>query len=99
MDGRPHRIPHIGWAPLALSQGRNGWEGTILADTRPGESGYFVHSYTAVPADPRHRLADVDYDGRLIAAAIARDNVAGTQFHPEKSGPVGLRIVSRFLEC
>ena len=99
MDGRPHRIPHIGWAPLALPQGRNGWEGTILADTRPGESGYFVHSYTAVPADPRHRLADVDYDGRLIAAAIARDNVAGTQFHPEKSGAVGLRIVSRFLQC
>jgi glutamine amidotransferase len=98
-DGTAHRIPHIGWAPLALPQGRNGWDGSILADTRPGEATYFVHSYTAAPADPRDRLADVDYNGRRIAAAIARDNISGTQFHPEKSGPVGLKIVARFLKC
>jgi glutamine amidotransferase len=96
-DGKPHRVPHIGWAPLALPAGRNGWSGTILADIAPGDSAYFVHSFAAVPADPRHRLADVDYDGRPISAAVVRDNVSGTQFHPEKSGPIGLQIVSRFL--
>jgi len=97
-DGTPHRVPHIGWAPLALPAGRRDWQHTILADIRPGDSAYFVHSYTANPADPRQRLANVDYHGRTISAAVARDNVSGTQFHPEKSGPVGLKIVARFLQ-
>jgi glutamine amidotransferase len=96
-DGKPHRIPHIGWAPLTLPGGRNGWNGTILADIAPGNCTYFVHSYTGAPTEPLHRLADVDYNGRTISAAIVRDNISGTQFHPEKSGPVGLKIVSRFL--
>jgi glutamine amidotransferase len=95
-DGKPHRVPHIGWAPLQPPDGR-GWAGTLLADLAPGDAAYFVHSYAAVPADPDHRLADVDYDGRTISAAIARDNVSGTQFHPEKSGPVGLKVIARFL--
>ena len=95
-DGRPHRVPHIGWAPL-MRPGAAGWEGTILADLAPGDAAYFVHSYTAAPADPRHRLADVDYGGRTISAAIARDNVSGTQFHPEKSGAIGLKVIARFL--
>jgi imidazole glycerol-phosphate synthase subunit HisH len=97
VDGTPHRVPHIGWAPLALPRGRHGWAGTILADLTPGESAYFVHSYTGAPADPLDRLADVDYGGQTISAAIARDNINGTQFHPEKSGRVGLKVIARFL--
>ena len=56
-----------------------------------------MHSYTAVPANPVDRLADSRYNGRLVSAAIARDNICATQFHPEKSGPVGLAMIRRFL--
>ena len=99
-EGRPHKIPHIGWAPLALPAGLDAghWRGTILHDVAPGASVYFVHSYTAQPEHAEHRLSDVSYDGRLISAAVRRDHKSGTQFHPEKSGPVGLAIVRRFLE-
>ena len=65
-DGRPHRIPHIGWRPL---EPRAPWAGTILADVQPGERVYFVHSFSAQPADEGVRLADVDYDGRPVCAA------------------------------
>jgi glutamine amidotransferase len=59
---------------------------------------YLVHSYTAVPDDPAHRLADCLYGGRLISAAIRAGNVYGCQFHPEKSGNVGLGVLTRFLD-
>jgi len=98
-DGRPHKIPHIGWAPLELPDGRGPsfWRGTVLDGLAPGTAMYFVHSFTADPADPAVRLADCRYDGRLVSAAIARDNVTATQFHPEKSGPAGLALLSGFL--
>lgn len=98
-DGTPHKVPHIGWADLRLPEDAvNGdWSGTVLKGLEAGVSTYFVHSFTAMPESPRHRLADADYNGRRIAAAIHRDNVYGTQFHPEKSGPAGLRIMDNFL--
>jgi len=96
-DGRPHKIPHIGWAALKVPAGRNDWSDSILADTQPGESVYLVHSYAFVPEGSQHRLADVEYHGRTISAAVQHGQVYGCQFHPEKSGAVGLRIVRRFL--
>jgi glutamine amidotransferase len=98
MDGRPQKIPHIGWSSLEFAGGRNSWEGTLLRSMRPGEATYFVHSFMANPADQNNRVADCLYGGQKVAAAIKRDNVFGCQFHPEKSGAVGLRILSRFLE-
>jgi glutamine amidotransferase len=97
--GARHKVPHIGWSDLEPPRGANDdrWAGSVLADVPPGSPAYFVHSYTAVPADPGHRLADAYYNGCLVAAAVRRDNVTGTQFHPEKSGHVGLRIISAFL--
>ena len=74
------------------------WEGTILDGVAVRSSCYFVHSFTAEPTDPRHRLSDCHYDGRLVAAALRAGNVYGTQFHPEKSGEIGLRIVRNFLD-
>ncbi len=99
-DGTPHKIPHIGWTPLRPPGGRNddAWSGSIFRDVEPGAAAYFVHSYTAAPADDSHRLADCDYNGRRISAAIRRDNVVGTQFHPEKSGALGLRLLASFLK-
>ena len=56
-----------------------------------------MHSYTAVPQKNIYRLADVYYGGRLISATIRKDNLYGCQFHPEKSGKVGIRIIKQFL--
>ena len=68
--------------------------------SRPGQTGlhaYFVHSYRACPDGPRrHVVADTDYAG-AITAVVGRDNVAGTQFHPEKSQRLGLALIGNFL--
>jgi imidazole glycerol-phosphate synthase subunit HisH len=100
------KVPHIGWSflnpPDGGGNGHGGpagaWEGTILADLEPGDSVYFVHSFVADPKDRAHNLAETQYGGQSFCAVIARGNVTGCQFHPEKSGPVGLRILKRFME-
>ena len=96
-DGMPQKIPHIGWNALIVSPRRKNWEGTLLQNVKPGEAAYFVHSFMANPADHNHRVADCLYGGQPVAAAIQRDNVLGCQFHPEKSGEVGLKILRQFL--
>lgn len=93
-DGQPHRVPHIGWRAL---QPAGEWRGTILSDLQPGERMYFVHSFSGHPVDEAVRLADVDYDGRRICAAIRREHLFGCQFHPERSADAGLSILRRFL--
>ncbi len=97
-DGQPHRIPHIGWSPLALPPARASWEGTILSRVQPGEPMYFVHSFAPVPTHEEHRLADIAYNGARICAAVARGPIYGCQFHPERSAAHGLGILSAFLE-
>jgi glutamine amidotransferase len=94
-DGQAHRVPHIGWRPL---QAARDWGGSILAEVKPGERAYFVHSFSADPQLASDRLADVDYDGRRICAAVQRDNLTGCQFHPERSAHAGLGMLHRFLE-
>jgi len=93
-DGRAHRIPHIGWKAL---EPRRDWQGTLLSDTQPGERVYFVHSYAPVPDHEEVRLADTDYDGVNICAAVMRGNLYGCQFHPERSASPGLHMLRRFL--
>lgn len=96
LSGATQKIPHIGWSALQPSNTAAGWEHTLLQDNRLGEAAYFVHSFMAVPTDPTHRLADCLYGGHKIAATIKRDQITGCQFHPEKSGEVGLKILRRF---
>lgn len=96
-NGILHKIPHIGWASLEMPESRNSWNATILKDVSVQSSTYFVHSYTAFPEDINHRLADCDYDGCLISAAVQANNIFGCQFHPEKSGEIGLKILRNFL--
>jgi glutamine amidotransferase len=93
-DGRPHRVPHIGWRPLRPARD---WRGSILQEVRPGERAYFVHSFSAEPTDAAVRLADVDYDGRTLCAAVQHGNLTGCQFHPERSAQAGLGMLQRFL--
>ncbi|MBV1703861.1 MAG: imidazole glycerol phosphate synthase subunit HisH, partial [Hyphomicrobiales bacterium] len=71
----------------------------LFAGIRTGRDGlhaYFVHSYALTPADPADALATADYGGPLTAA-VARGNVAGVQFHPEKSQALGLALIANFL--
>jgi imidazole glycerol-phosphate synthase subunit HisH len=89
------KVPHIGWNrifPVGTS-----WTGTPLERLEPQTMMYFVHSYTAEPAHEEHRLADADYAGARISAAVCKGNVVGTQFHPEKSGTSGLAVLARYL--
>lgn len=92
--GLPHKIPHISWNSLKATT--SSWEDTIFQDLPAESSMYFVHSFTAAPAQAEHRLADCDYNGRLISAAVRAGKVYGCQFHPEKSGEKGLRIIRAF---
>lgn len=96
-DGSPQKIPHIGWSALVLPPGREDWKGTPLGEVMLGDAVYFVHSFMANPTDPMHRIADCFYGGTRISAAIGRGHVFGCQFHPEKSGKVGLNVLKRFL--
>ena len=86
----------MGWNALD-PVGRDGWAGTLFGGTRDGNAVYFAHSFMAVPEASEHAVAQCGYDGRVICAAVQRGNVFGCQFHPEKSGPVGLGIIRNFL--
>jgi glutamine amidotransferase len=96
-NGQPLKVPHIGWSPLRPVDARRNWAGTPLKSIELGSAAYFVHSFHAEPANEENRLADTIYGGRRITAAISRENVIGTQFHPEKSGQVGLQIFRDLL--
>ena len=96
--GRPQKVPHISWNPLNPAGGRTDFAGTVLAGVTPGEECYFIHSYEAKPADEADRLADTVYGGRAVCAAAAHGSVVGCQFHPEKSGKVGLKIIEEYLK-
>jgi imidazole glycerol-phosphate synthase subunit HisH len=88
------KIPHMGWNTLSV-----GREHALLDGIPTGEEGlhaYFVHSYHFVPEDEAALVASTDYGGP-ITALIAKDNMAGTQFHPEKSQKLGLAFIANFL--
>ena len=85
------KIPHMGWNDVALPP--HGPAGDLI---EAGEA-YFLHSYHFVPEDGHAVAAMTDHGGGLVAA-VARDNVVGVQFHPEKSQAYGLALLSRFLE-
>jgi glutamine amidotransferase len=97
-NGTSQKVPHIGWSGLEPPASGKGWQGTILEDVRPGEAMYFVHSFMAVPDHPAHRVANCNYGGISVAAVVGRENVVGCQFHPEKSGPAGLKVLRSFLK-
>ncbi len=86
------RLPHMGWNELVFEPGAH----ELLAGLRPGDHGYFVHSYALAGAAPGQVIATTDYGGP-VTAIVAEGNRAGTQFHVEKSQAVGLTILGNFL--
>lgn len=86
------KIPHMGWNNLADVSDQ-----PVVAGLKGGETVYFTHSFAFFPKDERDVAAYVDHGGRF-PAAVARGNVAGVQFHPEKSQASGLDLLARFLE-
>lgn len=86
------KIPHMGWNQLNLRQPQH----PVLAGIHSGDHAYFVHSYHFAAQDGGTVLAEAEYGGPVLAA-IGRDNMVGTQFHPEKSQATGLRLLANFL--
>ncbi len=86
------KVPHMGWNSLDFTPGSH----PLLEGLTPGDHAYFVHSYHFLPAEDQQRLVSVDYGGPLTAM-VGRDNLVGTQFHPEKSQATGFRLITNFL--
>ena len=91
-DGSRYKVPQMGWNQVWQTQPHRLWEG--VAD---GSYFYFVHSYYVRPSDARHSAGEADY-GTRFTAALARDNIFATQFHPEKSADQGLALYRNFLQ-
>lgn len=85
------KIPHMGWNELEIHV-----QHPLFDGISSGDHVYFVHSYHLEPSNPAHLMATVDYGGP-VTAMVARDNMVGTQFHPEKSQKTGLRLIANFL--
>ena len=85
------KVPHMGWNDLDIASAH-----PVLDGISTGDHAYFVHSYQMDVTNPAERIAHVDYGGD-VTAIIGRDNMIGTQFHPEKSQSTGLRLISNFL--
>jgi glutamine amidotransferase len=90
-DGSRFKVPQMGWNEVWQSGMHPIWKGVP-----DGSFFYFVHSYHARTSDARHSVGEADYGGRFTAA-IARDNIFATQFHPEKSADHGLALYRNFL--
>lgn len=89
-----YKIPHMGWNTLELRRPHALLEGIELGDK--GLHAYFVHSYHLDAKDPSHVIATTEH-GMAVTAMVGRDNMAGTQFHPEKSQSLGLSLIANFL--
>jgi len=89
------KVPHMGWNTMRAVAGHPLFEGIRLGDD--GWHAYFLHGFHLVPDNPRDVAAIADYGGP-VTAIVARDTVAGTQFHPEKSQKLGLTLIGNFLK-
>lgn len=90
-DGSRFKVPQMGWNRVRQVQPHPMWDGI-----EDGAWFYFVHSFYARPSDARHSAGEADYGGSFTAA-LARDNIFATQFHPEKSADAGLALYRNFL--
>ena len=86
------KIPHMGWNQISAKK-----QHPVLEGIPDGSDFYFVHSYFVSPADGSDILTETDYAGQVFTSAVARGNLVATQFHLEKSGKIGLKMLDNFL--
>jgi glutamine amidotransferase len=91
------KLPHVSWNEINLpAEGR--WNDSLLRETEVNTDVYFVHSFVAVPDNEENILATANYGNSAFCAAVKKDNITGVQFHPEKSGGLGLKMLTQFLK-
>lgn len=97
INGQRLKIPNVGWRELMPIGSQDQWGCSPLKNNQLGESVYFVHSFMVSPADPDVIIADCSYGGHKIPAVIKKNQIVGCQFHPEKSGRAGLKLIESFI--
>lgn len=96
-QGNVIKVPFVGWADLQSNTYEADWNGSVLDGISVGEAVYLTHSYAVTPDNLNHCLAYCNYDGIEVTTAISKSKTYGVQFHPEKSGPIGLKIIKNFM--
>ena len=94
-DNQNEKLPHVSWNEL--NSNKAPWENTILAETEEGSDMYFVHSFVVQPRDSYNILSLTEYSSYHFCSSVKKGNIYGCQFHPEKSGPTGLKIINNFI--
>lgn len=92
-EGKAYRVPHMGWNELVVAN-RPTW----LKDDAPAKHVYFVHSFYAANMDSEELVAYADYNGIKVPGIVANGSITGMQFHPEKSGALGVYLLKQWLE-
>ena len=88
-----YKLPHIGWNQINIIK-----DSKIFKDIENNSHMYFVHSYEFIPEDKNIISATTDYSSKIVCS-VERDNIFGTQFHPEKSSEIGLKLLSNFIDA
>ncbi len=98
INGNLNRIPHVGWSDLIYQREDEAVEGIgeLFCSVNNYESFYFIHSFSVSPANSSISVAHTIYGGHVLTAAVRQGMLFGTQFHPEKSGSVGLKVLENF---
>jgi glutamine amidotransferase len=92
-DFGQRKVPHNGWNELII----NNIEDKMVSGITPKDAVYFIHSYKAELINSKYLIAHCQYNNHIIPAIVHHNNIIGCQFHPEKSGPIGLKILNNFL--
>jgi len=90
------KLPHVSWNEI--KQKNIGWKNTILDSIEENSNMYFVHSFVAVPESESNILSTTEYGGIEFCSAVIKGNIYGTQFHPEKSATIGLKVIENFVK-
>ncbi|MCP3876525.1 MAG: imidazole glycerol phosphate synthase subunit HisF [Desulfobacteraceae bacterium] len=97
IQGIMEKLPHFGWSHLSIENTcHKNWDRTLFSGLNMQDEAYFVHSYACCPEDNQSILSTTSYGKQRFCSAVQKDNIVGCQFHPELSGPTGLKILNNF---